>query len=76
MGLEYGKLPFLKNVVYIPHDKSSKVPDGFSCWEDVLELGKSVTDEELDAVSASLEPHEVINMQYTSGTTGFPKASC
>jgi fatty-acyl-CoA synthase len=73
MGLEYGKLPFLKNVVYIPHDKSSKVPDGFSCWEDVLELGKSVTDEELDAVSASLEPHEVINMQYTSGTTGFPK---
>ena len=32
-----------------------------------------MTEEQLDARTAELEPDEVINMQYTSGTTGFPK---
>ena len=42
-------------------------------WEDILALGDEVSDEELRRRQASLHPDDVINMQYTSGTTGFPK---
>lgn len=63
------KLPFLKNVILIG---DRKVPGMFN-WSDLMELGNSVSDEELAERQASLRPDEVINMQYTSGTTGFPK---
>ncbi len=43
-------------------------------WRALLQSGQRVSDEELDAVTASLEPDDPINIQYTSGTTGFPKA--
>jgi len=42
-------------------------------YSELEELGKNVSDAELAAIKASLTEHEVINMQYTSGTTGFPK---
>ena len=63
------KLPFLKNVILIG---DRKVPGMFN-WSDLMELGKSVSDEELAQRQAALKPAEPINMQYTSGTTGFPK---
>lgn len=43
-------------------------------WRAVLDAGRSVTDTDLDAVTATLDPDDAINIQYTSGTTGFPKA--
>jgi fatty-acyl-CoA synthase len=67
--LASGKLPCLKNVVYI----GDGTPDGMFNFSRVTELGADVTDAELDAVEATLQCHDVINMQYTSGTTGFPK---
>ena len=42
-------------------------------FEDIAKAGESVTDEQLNEVMNSLNCHDVINMQYTSGTTGFPK---
>ena len=36
-------------------------------------MGKEVSDEELRAAEKELDCHDVINMQYTSGTTGYPK---
>ena len=42
-------------------------------WDDILEMSKSVSDQELKARLDSLDPDGTINMQYTSGTTGFPK---
>ncbi len=63
------KLPFLKNIIYLGKEK---IP-GMYNWDDVLEMGKSVSDQELKARLDSLDPDDVINMQYTSGTTGFPK---
>lgn len=69
-ALECEKLPYLKNVIYIDDDET---PAGMFSWEDVLRLGDSVPDEELDAIQRSLDIHDVVNMQYTSGTTGFPK---
>lgn len=67
--LKSARLPLLKNVIYIG---TEKMPGMYS-WSDVMELGNQVSDTELAERQASLQPDEVINMQYTSGTTGFPK---
>jgi fatty-acyl-CoA synthase len=63
------KLPFLKNVLFI----GAETPTGMLNFQQIMELGKEVPDGELAAVEQTLDCHEVINMQYTSGTTGFPK---
>jgi len=63
------RLPYLKNVISISENKYP----GMINWNDLIELGSDISDEELYAVSNSLDCHDVINMQYTSGTTGFPK---
>ena len=68
-NLQHDKLPFLKNVVFIGGD----TPAGMMNFERIIELGTEVSDAELAAVEATLDCHETINMQYTSGTTGFPK---
>jgi len=67
--LKSEKLPFLKNIVFIGEGKH---PGMFS-FREIMELGKGVSDKELAEARAKVKPHDVINMQYTSGTTGFPK---
>jgi fatty-acyl-CoA synthase len=44
-------------------------------WEALLAAGQAVGEDELGELEASLEPDEAINIQYTSGTTGFPKGA-
>lgn len=63
------KLPFLERVVFI----GDETPAGMTNFNALYELAESVDDATLDAIEAGLSFHEVINMQYTSGTTGFPK---
>ncbi len=63
------KLPFLKTVVFI----GEATPNGMLNFEHIVERGKDVSDAELAAVESGLDCHDTINMQYTSGTTGFPK---
>ena len=46
-----------------------------SGWAALLEDGRSVPQEKLAAREASLDPDDAINIQYTSGTTGFPKGA-
>lgn len=67
--LENEKLPFLKNIIYLGKDKMP----GMYNMDDILEMGKAVSHAELKDRLDSLDPDDVINMQYTSGTTGFPK---
>ena len=67
--LASARLPFMKNVVFL----GEGAPDGMFGFEQMVRLGQGVSDAELAAVERGLSPHEVINMQYTSGTTGFPK---
>ncbi|OQX25520.1 MAG: AMP-binding protein [Desulfobacteraceae bacterium IS3] len=67
--LKSAKLPMLKNVVFLGKEKHP----GMFNWDDMLALGKNISDAELKALQDSMLPDEVINMQYTSGTTGFPK---
>ncbi|MDZ5474492.1 AMP-binding protein [Bacillus sp. 31A1R] len=63
------RLPFLKNVIVLGENR---YPGTFS-WDDILKMGESVSEELLDQRMNSLDSDDVINMQYTSGTTGFPK---
>lgn len=67
--LESRDLPFLKHVVFL----GEGAPAGTINFEKIVELGREVPDTELHAVEKTLSVHDVINMQYTSGTTGFPK---
>ncbi|WP_420620640.1 AMP-binding protein [Candidatus Poriferisocius sp.] len=46
-----------------------------SDWEDLLVAGQTVSAEQLEERSAGLLPDDPINIQYTSGTTGFPKGA-
>ncbi|MCX5848175.1 MAG: AMP-binding protein [Deltaproteobacteria bacterium] len=64
------KLPSLINVIYI--GKRETTP-GMLRFDDLIISGKDITDEQLDERISSLDDDDVINMQYTSGTTGFPK---
>ncbi|MEJ5362848.1 MAG: AMP-binding protein [Spirochaetota bacterium] len=63
-------LPMLKNIVFI--GKRDSTPGMFT-FDDVLLMGSSLSDAELDKRIQECHIHDVINMQYTSGTTGFPK---
>ncbi len=42
-------------------------------FSDLIKMGEKITEQELDDRMNSLSDDDVINMQYTSGTTGFPK---
>lgn len=67
--LQSKRLPLLKNIIIL----SEKKYNGAYNWSDVIGMAEAVSDEALNARAATLEPDDVINMQYTSGTTGFPK---
>lgn len=63
------RLPVLRNVITIDGKH-----DGCFFWDDcIAEKTASVSDAELRAAIDDTYPDEVCNMQYTSGTTGFPK---
>ena len=62
------RLPRLKNVITVECD----LPGAFT-WDEAMEMGETVPLSEVTARARSLRPHDVCNMQYTSGTTGFPK---
>ena len=50
-------------------------PGGFLHWNDMIAAGRAIPDHELDAIARTLQASDAINIQYTSGTTGFPKAA-
>lgn len=67
--LQSNRFPKLKNVVYIGQEKFR----GMYNTSEILLLGENTDDEEFDRLRNSVSCHDVVNMQYTSGTTGFPK---
>lgn len=75
--LQAARFPALRRVVvYDPASAGDSVRPGpgFSSWQDVMAEGENVPAEQLESLSRSLDRDDAINMQYTSGTTGFPKA--
>lgn len=71
--LEITQLPRLKNVIFIPRNSNECIPYGFNSFENVVNFGKNISDEELEGKSKEVNCHDVTNIQYTSGTTGKPK---
>ena len=67
--LKCEKFPDLKNIVFIGQEKHRGM---FNTAELIL-LGNHIDDLELESVKENITCHDVVNMQYTSGTTGFPK---
>lgn len=63
------KFPELKNVVFIGQQKHR----GMFNTQELLLLGGHVDHSDLDCIQETLTCHDVVMMQYTSGTTGFPK---
>ncbi len=71
------RLPSLKHlIVYQPESPMQTHCEWSGCWlwQDFLAYGQSVSAEIVDARSQSIDMDDPINIQFTSGTTGFPKA--
>ena len=62
------RLPFLRNVITVGYRQKGAIT-----WDDALSRAKSVPVEELRRRADAVDVRDVCNMQYTSGTTGFPK---
>ncbi|KAA0957232.1 AMP-binding protein [Planococcus sp. ANT_H30] len=63
------KLPHFKRVIVMSNNKYP----GIYTWQEFEAFAKKVSDSELEERFHSMDPDDVINIQYTSGTTGFPK---
>lgn len=63
------KLPHLKRIILM----TERAEEGMYKWSEFLSFTDNVTDGALEERLDSLHPDDVINIQYTSGTTGFPK---
>jgi len=63
------RFPELKNLIYIGQEKHR----GMYNTAEMLLLGSNLPDDELLRIKKAVNCHDVVNMQYTSGTTGFPK---
>ncbi|BBO75171.1 AMP-binding protein [Desulfosarcina widdelii] len=64
-----GRFPHLKRVCFLGQEKHR----GMYSMPEILALAPMTTDDQYAARQAELDVHDVVNMQYTSGTTGFPK---
>ena len=62
------RLPFLRNVITV----GFRMP-GAMTWEESLEYAPRTPIQEIRRMAAAVDVNDVCNMQYTSGTTGFPK---
>jgi len=69
--------PLLRKVVIYDPAKTVETErphGGFMLWQEVLQAGEDIEEAALDQITDSLDRDDPINIQYTSGTTGFPKA--
>ena len=66
--LHCSRLPFLRNVITVGFRQN-----GCLSFEEAMERRKLVPKALVNAMAAKVQPDDVCNMQYTSGTTGFPK---
>ncbi len=67
-SLHARRLPFLRNAITVGYSQK-----GCLTWNEALERASQVPVEEVYRMAAAVHKDDVCNMQYTSGTTGFPK---
>ncbi|MBN1110387.1 MAG: AMP-binding protein [Methanomassiliicoccales archaeon] len=68
-SLRSERYPHLKRVLFMGPEKHR----GMYSWNELMSMSVQVSEEEYRRRQASLSTYDVVNMQYTSGTTGFPK---
>jgi fatty-acyl-CoA synthase len=82
IGATAGKIPGLERLIFLSRRSAegakaegakADAPAGFTPYAELRAAASRVSEAELEARSASVGVDDVINMQYTSGTTGFPK---
>ena len=62
------RLPFLRHIITLESKQK-----GCLTWQDAVAFSAQVPKDEVYRLAANVHPDDVCNMQYTSGTTGFPK---
>ncbi len=67
-ALHSRRLPFLRNVITVGFNQK-----GCLNWSEALEFAEQTPINEVHRMAAAVDKDDVCNMQYTSGTTGFPK---
>ena len=75
--LSSGAFPHLNHVIYIPprDEPETATPPGMWRWDQLASLAEDTSAAELRSRQARCQPDDVINIQYTSGTTGNPKGA-
>lgn len=68
-NLDRSHLPFLKNIVVLDGGKKGE----FMSAEELMEKGRHANDLTYLRMKDAVDCQDIVNMQYTSGTTGFPK---
>ncbi len=68
-SLHSARFPFLKFVIHV----GARNHQGLYSLAEVMDQSAQADDKEFTRIKRSLDPHDTVNMQYTSGTTGFPK---
>jgi fatty-acyl-CoA synthase len=68
-NLRSAKFPYLKRVFFMGPEKHR----GMYTMPELMGMASQTSDEEYQERQATLSTYDVVNMQYTSGTTGFPK---
>ena len=68
-NLKSARFTELKNIIYIGQEKLR----GMYNTAEILLLGSNQLDNEFQKIKKSVKCNDIVNMQYTSGTTGFPK---
>ncbi|WP_299738948.1 AMP-binding protein [uncultured Roseobacter sp.] len=70
-ALAAARLPHLRSIIVMGND----IPPGMLSFDAICAQGDQTPGADLDAISTALDPQDVINIQFTSGTTGSPKGA-
>ncbi len=71
--IEAPHLPELKVAVIM--NARGEARSGYWLFEEVVGMGREIPPADLERAASSVEPAEPVMIQYTSGTTGFPKGA-
>ncbi|WP_299402582.1 AMP-binding protein [uncultured Roseobacter sp.] len=70
-ALAAARLPHLRSIIVMGDD----IPPGMLSFDAICAQGDQTPGADLDTISTALDPQDVINIQFTSGTTGSPKGA-
>ena len=67
-NLNCEKFPYLRNIITIESEQK-----GCYSWNEAVSMADKVPYSDVEKIRKTMDKNDVVNMQYTSGTTGFPK---